>query len=68
MSSRTLRILHRPPSIWELDQSAEGHRAHKISAYREVLRVFVHPRRPKSEAALTASREPTGQREPALMA
>ncbi|ALN71412.1 MULTISPECIES: hypothetical protein [unclassified Aureimonas] len=66
MSSRTLRILHRPPSVWELDQDAEGHRAHRISAYREVLRVFVHPRRAKLEAPEAMRRE--GQGEPAVMA
>ncbi|KTQ96419.1 hypothetical protein NS226_07445 [Aureimonas ureilytica] len=51
--SRTVRIVHRPSTVWERNQDEGGIRHHQIAAYREVTRVFVHPRR--SDAALPSA-------------
>ena len=51
--SRTVRIVHRPPTVWERNQEQGGLRHHQVAAYREVTRVFVHPRR--SDAVLPSA-------------
>lgn len=52
--SRTVRIVHRPPTVWERNQDQEGIRQHHVAAYREVTRVFVHSRRPNATLASAA--------------
>ncbi len=50
MVSRTVRIIHRPQTVWEQDQAAQGLRTHRIVAYREILRVVLKPHRPRLAA------------------